>query len=266
MSNNSQKWFLVGSNAFYILPAGTVLYKMLWTNGRKLDRYDGTGLLVLYLFVALIASPSYHCCRSDLSSNNDSDTVSIGNCSTCPRDNTMAWTSLLPGSEMELNFQVSKIVDYLSAMMLTLETLLLVMPLQAKLRQCILVISIIWMVLFLSTGNEMIALLPNLLAMILLLFFWWTVRKVPEKGPFTRNRVWGAAFVCLILAGIFFKIVREPYYVFHSLWHILGAIAAALLLSKLCACYEGIDDKDIDFPKWMDTLFTRPNECNVYDR
>jgi len=260
------KWFLVASNVSYVVPAIVCLYKMRLGARRRLDGYDGGQLMVLFLFVAFFSSWSYHSCRADLNPSSTYD-ADIPPCAVCPSDNTVSWAKGLPGASFPMTYQLSRFVDYFLASFTVFMTLLVVIPLHSKLRQFLLILAMVWIVMFLMTGNEAVALLPSLLALILVVVFWWAVACGADdsQGWFTRNKAWAVATVFMIAAVACFLIVKEPYAITHSLWHIFSALAAAFLLMRTATCYQDIRD-DVKLPEWCRSLFTDPESCKRYDR
>jgi hypothetical protein len=261
-----KKWFVVASNASYVLPAGVCAYKMLKRNGRRMDPYEGTSLIILFLFVAFFASWSYHICRADLGVSNDTDTVNIPPCENCPTNNTMGWTQHLPGSDAAYNYQTARFIDHFMAMFTIVVVLITVVPFHDRIRKLILILTIVWMILFLSTGNESFALVPSVFLTLFLFLFWFTLRYQRENSEkLTRNRSWSLAVVFFALAITCFKISPEPYWLKHGLWHIFGAIATAFLLFKTASCYQDVNLNEIHFPSWLEYVFVKPGYCKQFD-
>ncbi len=267
VTSQQSKYTLCLSNLAYLFPASIVLYKMIRPGDNKLNKADGSSLIILFIFVAIFSSWSYHSCRSDLTSNGKFDknathtTLNFQNtCQTCP-DSTMSFVNSFPGSNEPMSFQLSRFIDHYTAILTLVMVILHTIPLHEKIRKLLLVISLLWMILFLSAGNEAFALVPAILMLIMLLIFWFMIRKNKESGFFTRNKIWALSFVFMIAAFICFKIDSEPYWMNHSQWHIYGSIAAGLLLSKTAICYADINLDQIHIPTTMLNMFTNPYEC-----
>jgi hypothetical protein len=173
----------------------------------------------------------------------------------------MSFVNQLPGANDPMSFQLSRYIDHLTAMFALIMTVLHVIPLHEKIRKLLLVISLLWIILFLSGGNESIALIPSFLLLVLLIVFWFTIRGNKEKGFFTRNKMWALSVVFMVAAVVCFKIVDEPYWIMHSLWHIFSSFSAALLLASSALCFQSINLDQIKFPRAMLALFTNPYEC-----
>lgn len=271
-SPEQHKWVLVLSNLSYLLPAGVVGYKMFKPNGRQMSKQNGTELIALFGFLTFFGSWSYHSCRADLSISSgidineiDPNPAKLPPCDICP-DNTMTWINDTPGASSEkMTYEIARFIDYFVATFTLLMVIIHVVPISEKARKLIVILSMIWMIMFLSGGNETIALLPSLMSVIVLIIFWFRIRNHKEKGFYTRNKVWTSALICFILAVSFLKWNNEPYWLMHSLWHIFGAIGAALLLSRTVGCYQDINENQIDIPKWMQSVFNTPNSCKKYD-
>jgi hypothetical protein len=240
---------------------------MVRPGNNKLNKSDGSSLIILFIFVAIFSSWSYHSCRSDLTAEGKFNksatqaTVNIQNkCQTCP-DSTMSFVNSFPGSNDAMSFELSRFIDHFTAILTLVMVILHTIPLHEKIRKLLLVISLLWMILFLSAGNEAFALVPAILMLIMLLIFWFMIRKNKETGFFTRNKIWSLSFVFMIAAFICFKVESEPYWLNHSLWHCFGSIAAGLLLSKTALCYADINLDQIRIPTPMLNMFTNPYEC-----
>jgi hypothetical protein len=239
-----------------------------------MDKVDGFQLVLLFTFITFFSSWSYHMCRADLSIRAGHDmceashaSSGIADCATCP-DNTMTWIHKLPGgSDNPISFELSRFIDHLLATFGLLMVFIHVVPISEKIRKLIMVISLIWMVLFLSGGNDAIAVLPAFISFILVMVFWFkTSKHNTEKGFYTRNKAWGLSVVSCVLAVVFFKFDTEPYWLKHSLWHILGAVSGALLLTKTAMCYQDVNVKHMDLPAAFLSVFTNPKECEVLDQ
>ena len=265
------KWLLVLSNLSYLMPAGVTAYKMFKPTGRIMNRTDGSELIVLFLFIAFFSSWSYHSCRADVSfesgidvCENKPDVNKLDQCAICPK-NSISWVEDLPGSDGGVSLQIAKFIDHFLALFVLIMVMIHIIPIKEKLRKLIMVISMIWMILFLSANNDVFAGIPVIIATILVLLFWFTLRKQKSKSFYNRNVAWGLAIVCTILAAVFFKWDNEPYWIKHSLWHIMGALGAVFLISKTAGCYQDVDIADVDLPEWMKKIFITPGECSRFD-
>lgn len=259
------KWTLVSSNIAYLIPAMTTLYKMYKA---ELNKQDGSTLVILFAFVALMSSWSYHSCRSDLTEEHIKTDKSayqpgsegIPNCATCP-PTTMTWVNQLPGSADPMTFEVARLLDHLLAIYTLVIVLIHVVPLKEKVRKLVMIVALLWLILFLSGGNEAAALIPAFLALILLIVFWYCIWNNNDKGFFTRNTCWTFAVILMILAGVSFKIMSTPYWFWHSNWHFTSALACAFLISKTAICYQDVDIWKAEFPPAMWNLFSSPEAC-----
>lgn len=266
------KWFLVLSNLSYLLPTGVTFYKMTKKGKGRMNSADGSELIILFLFVTFFSSWSYHTCRGDIAIERGDDPEELDPsipkedlCKECPNQTSMSWACDLPGSGVDTSLQLSKFIDHFLAIFTLFMVLIHVVPISEKVRKLFMIISLVWMVLFLSCGNDIIAAVPVLFASIVLLVFWWTIRKQQKKETMDRNTVWSLSILSSVLAFVFFKFDTEPYWLKHSLWHIMGAVSGALLISKTASCYEGINTDQVDIPHWMQKLFSTPNECDKYN-
>jgi hypothetical protein len=266
-SPDQSRWLLTLTNLSYLLPATVATYKMTKPNGPRMDKSDGTTLVALSLFITFFSSWSYHSCRGELSISSGTDlhqrsssSQHLDSCDVCP-PNTMTWVNNVPGSTEETTFQVSRFIDHLMAIFILIVVFVQVVPMKEKLRKLIIILSLLWMVLFLSSGNTAFASLPLLIVTFLWIIFWFVIRKQKSESFVNRNNTWGLSVVFTALAFSFFRIWDEPYAIHHSLWHIFGAIGGALLLSQTAGCYEDIDTSKLDLPVWMKGIFMSPKEC-----
>uniref|UniRef100_A0A6C0BN46 Uncharacterized protein n=1 Tax=viral metagenome TaxID=1070528 RepID=A0A6C0BN46_9ZZZZ len=236
------KWILVLSNIAYLIPAGVVLYQALKKHGQRMNKFIAAELVTVFVFVAIFTSSSYHMCRGDLAIREDVDPeqmdvqgdADLDPCAACP-DNTVSWIKHIPPSNQEITYQLSKSYDHLFAMFALLIVLVNVIPLKQNFRHLYIVISLLWMGMFLESGNELVSGLPLIVVTVLVFMFWISVRK---NISWRRNVTWTAALVCVIAAFIFYTL--DPYWLMHSLWHIFGALAGALLLAQTAGCYENV--------------------------
>ena len=273
LSSEGHKWFLVLSNLSYLLPAGVTAYKMFKPKGSQMNKHDGAELIILFIFVAFFGSWSYHSCRADLAVSTGvdvcekkADNTKIPPCKVCPKT-TLSWVYELPGSSNErMTYEISRFIDHFAATFTLLMVVIHTIPITEKLRKLIMVVSIIWVIICLSGGNDAFALLPSLMVVIVLLVFWFSLRDQKPKGFYTRNKAWTSALVCTSAALFFFNVHTEPYWLHHSLWHILGATGAAFLISKTAGCYQDIDTTKFEPTEWMKHIFVTPNECKEYQK
>jgi hypothetical protein len=273
LNPEGNKWFLVLTNLSYLLPAGVTAYKMFKPNGRQMNKQDGTELIALFVFLTFFGSWSYHSCRADLSISSGIDicedtanSTKIKPCEVCP-ETSLSWVHELPGSsEEKMTYEISRFIDHFAATFTLLMVVIHVIPISEKLRKLIMIIAMIWMLICLSGGNEGFATIPALLSVMILLLFWFSIRTQKETGMYTRNKAWSLAIISTALALVFFEFQNQPYWLYHSLWHILGAVGAAFLISKTAGCYEDVDTSTVKLSEWMKNIFITPNECKQYDK
>lgn len=261
-SATMHKYVLVCSNVAYLIPAGVVLYKLVKPHGRRIDIFIGVELILVFLFVAVFTSTSYHLCRADLCIKEDIDPEEIkinsdktlNPCLTCS-----SWVKKIPFSSTEVTYSLSKTYDHLFAMFVLLLVIINIIPLRQNFKQLIIIVSLLWMSTFLESGNDVVASLPVILVSILFFIFWLSVRVNISK---IRVITWSLAMVTMVISFILYCL--EPYWLMHSLWHIFGAITGALLLSQTAGCYENVFGK-IVLPKFVKPLFKLQENCKVFD-
>lgn len=240
-----EKWLLVGSNVSYLIPTGVVWYNMM-KKGRRTDAANGAELISVFLFLTFFASWGYHSCRADIEAGKPCSGTLL---------NTIA---ALPGSK-EIKFDITKFIDHLTAILTLILVMINSIPLSDKTRKSILIVSIIWVLLFLSAENDLLAIVPAVLAFLIITIFWFYIRHAQTGN---RNVTWALALIFMFISLLAFQ-VHEPYWLYHSLWHVFGAISAAFLLFNTAACYE--DMEDVELPAWMRAVFTDPCFCTKYD-
>lgn len=243
MERSLNSIILILTNLCYLVPVLVTAFKV-----KKSPRgvlFEEGVILIVFLLITFFTSWSYHECRGDTLRNMNSDIkevssdVHIPPCTRC-KDTTMNWVQYLPWSDDELTFNALKFADYFMAMYALILCILYVLPLKECVKRLFIVTSTLWLVLFLSAGNDRLSLAPLLLLLIMLAVFWYfSAQCVPRYSP--RNVVWGLSLGLFVMACVFFEIDKEPYWLKHSLWHICGAFGLSLLLSKSAARFEDID-------------------------
>lgn len=251
MSEKKHKYLLIFSNLAYLFPVGVVLYQLLKRHGRRMDLYIGIELILVLLFITFFTSSSYHACRSDLSlSTNDPSQekmqIQFDPCLPCTKENNVP-------------FNLSKTFDYFFANFISVLVLINVIPLKQNFRQLYIIISVIWFSFFLLSANYIAAAVPSMVALAIFFTFW-----ILMKSHFSalRNGLWISAQILMVLAYVFFTL--EPYWLFHSFWHICGALAVGLLLMQSCGCFENINGQPI-IPSLLQPIFKPTNFCRKYD-
>lgn len=261
-----QSLLLMFTNLMYLVPALVVAIKAKKEKGTALME-EGVILIVFFL-ITFFCSWSYHQCRGDKLREYEMDLTeqyashNIPACSKCDKT-TLNWLEKLPFSRQKLRFVMLKFIDYFMATFSLIVSLLYILPLRECIKRLILVVTIVWMILFLSVDNDTLTLLPLLFLMTTLLLFWYYSRNACSDKK--RNVVWGLGVITFFVAITFYEFDKEPYWIKHSLWHIFGAISISLFLSKTAVRYENIDiDKFYsNLPKDLKPIFkTVPNVCS----
>jgi hypothetical protein len=229
---------LVLSNTCYLVPALVAFNK---TRRGELDSREASELIAVFLFLAFFASWSYHDCRNKKEK---------GTCT----NNTLSWVTCLPGSDDAVHFNVLRFVDHFTAIFTMILAVTHAVPLKPRFRKTFMVLSTIWMLTMLSAGNHWFAVLPVVVAFTVLGLFWWYVR---QKGR--RNALWALATISFLVGSVLF-VIPEPYWLNHSMWHILSALAAALLLEETANCFQNTGD-DRDIPDHIKYLFRSRQTC-----
>jgi hypothetical protein len=260
------KWILVCSNLAYLVPGSVVIYQLLKRTGRRMNIFIGVELLLVFAFITFFTSSSYHMCRADLSIQENVDPQEkkisgdhkLNPCLTCP-PNTMSWVGHLPFSKTMVKYNISKTFDHLFANFAIFLVMINVIPLKQNFKQLVIIASLIWFCLLLEGGNCCLASFPIICAMALFIIFWIIARKNISGS---RNIAWILAVVFTILALVCYTL--EPYWIMHSLWHVLGAFAGALLLSQTAGCYQNMKGA-VALPQFMKAIFKPADTCKMFD-
>jgi hypothetical protein len=215
---------LVWSNASYVLPAGVALYRTLYTH--SLAPEACAELLPWYLSVAFVFSWSYHACKSELAKSGTIDPCQSGRewsvygpCKTCPP--TGLQYSQVP-------YDRSSTLDRVFANYAVLLSLMHALPLTPLASQLFRTLGLIWVAtsfLISDTYSDELAFLA-LLPLTVMIFVFWIYTWQNQQ----RRMTWAVAM--LLSGGAIAGLYSSSYYFLtHSMWHISGAMAGALILS-----------------------------------
>ena len=257
---NAQKLILITSNLAYLGPVGATCYRAFFAPEQcRMTWTKATQLNLLYIFIAFFSSWSYHMCRAGVTYEDDLSQEAVFHnlpgftCHRCPT-NMMSWTKHVrldgkTGDDMDL--RMARFLDHFFAQLGIFFTIVYVMPLKSEVSTLLLIISLAWSSLFLSTDNDAMSIMPIALLGTLLVLFWYAIRNQSPR----RNIYWGLSFAATFLSLLMFVGVGGPYWVSHSLWHILGAIAGTMLiLGDASPVHRLQKDNRLPF-EWMYDLF-----------
>lgn len=244
VAENYRSTVLLLTNLSYLVPAVVLAFKARRIYG-TVSLEEGI-IMIIFLLITFFTSWSYHQCRGFHAAHSHGDfnqhnvEMPISQCAAC-HNTPMSWLEHMPFSQARLKYFMLKFDDYFMAMFSIVATILYVTPFRECVKRLFLVVTVVWLLLFLSVQNDTLALLPVLAIMALFFLFWYSVYPY-NKDPW-RNYAWGSAVSFLVLAVFFFEIDKEPYWLKHSLWHIMGGLGIAFVLAKSAGRYEDIDHK-----------------------
>lgn len=220
---------LVFSNMSYLLIAFVALYR--W-HARSLTAITALEITVLVLFVTFFSSFTYHSCRVNMAE--DSGTAAITSNDGSPNEfpfNTPCQPRGL--AYVKTTFNESFHQDQVWAVYTALVLALRVIPLNPDLDRLYRTLALlsVTMLLLVTWEYGWIALIIVMVpALLLLIAFIWQSRNTPAFHWKWRALVVG--FALMVGAWSLSSVGTGDWYtVFHSLWHILGGLAGALLLA-----------------------------------
>lgn len=218
-SYENSRDFLIYSNLAYLLPIAVLLYKILYK--KHFPKRVGFELALIYVAV-MYFSINYHICRSEIAKK-DSD---INQYQTELPENNIKQSCEIGGGMV---LDKATLLDHIFAFYAISITMLYLIPLDPYTRHLI-QSSLLIFIIVLQSYNELpyddiITAIPTLLVAIY--FSYYLISSKTKKSNYYF--VLSGALLS-IAAVMLFMLYPEPYWLNHSLWHILGALSGALLL------------------------------------
>jgi hypothetical protein len=239
----SKDVFLVFSNLVYVLPIVMLLVKMYTEQGRGMNKHSGFALVAVFLFITFVSSWSFHGCRTEHIV--DERPHNIPPESKCRHNCPLSHVYRLYGSENETTYQLVTFIDHLMALSAILLVFMQVVPVRPEMRTLLYILSQIWFVTLLATGNEKLTLVPVAGAFVLFLGFWFHAKHgLDPRVRRKRHYSWVAAFLSFMVAFFFFEVHQEPYWINHSLWHIFSSLGATFVIYGASESYQFIHLQD----------------------
>ncbi len=222
-------WLLILSNIAYFIPMIIVFIK---TIQKTVSWPIGVELMLLYAAV-IFFSTDYHWCRGELSKDVDpnelqSDLEDNIKCKECPVG-------------LGMNYQRAWFLDHFFATYVLGITLLVIAKINNRglsdTIRVLLLVVVVGSLSFSSPGKNKankflqgVSVLPLVLIILAFGYYWW----VNKTSIATHHQIFYiTGGMISALAMLFFSIYSQPYWLMHSLWHILGGIAGAFLLIPL---------------------------------
>lgn len=234
--------FLFYSNLGYLLPIGTSIYLLIEFSDNKPSIEHKMSwwylfFLMILTTVTMVNSMFYHNCKKhiDFQKEFEGDNKSR----ICPIGKGMQFTQVY-------------FTDILFSNLSLLGTFLFLLPISITKRIYWFMISILYNIMVLSfrdllttpTTTQSVAALPGLLAGLIYFYmsgryFFGGKTLFTYKTTYELNSVTNYPFVFLIMAiisaivGFFIFMADEtviPYYIGHSIWHILGGLSGCFFL------------------------------------
>jgi hypothetical protein len=214
-SNN----MLIYSNLAYLFPLSVLLYKIVYK--KHFPKFVGFELAMLYCAV-MYFSMTYHMCRSDIANEVGDD---------------VQYESDLPDTQKKqmcpigegMYLDKATLLDHIFAFYALATTILYLIPMKSSARHFIMTAMLLYIIVLRSYNTikyaNIIIAFPTFIAASY--FVYYIIHNHNKRRNFYF--VLGGGVVSLV-AIILFMVFPEPYWLNHSLWHILGAIAGGLLL------------------------------------
>jgi hypothetical protein len=221
-SKAGSRVMLIGSNIAYIAPIVIAVIKYI-----KGDIPFATAVELIVLFIAVIlASSNYHWCHSKFSADyGDKEEVNFlqgDDCYKCPTGNGMTISK-------------ASFLDHFLAMYAIGITVLHMFPIKMEYMIMLRVLLFVF-ILFIQVFSGMKLFFFNAdklsIIPILVLLIFWGFQAFRDKILIQKEHkkfYIGAIIVGMISIGLF-GLLNRPYWLFHSLWHIMGAITSCLII------------------------------------
>ena len=226
--------FIVLSNLSYLLPMLAVIY--MWSVG-KLRADLAIELLILLIGVFLV-SWLYHSCRYQTVKQQDPCQDSphlVNDCIKCSKEGTnLQW--------VDTEITISSFSDRLLAQYVTILVITYILPLKPVVKATIRSVSLILIIILLLSGtNEYVAMIPGF---VVSLFILNPITLINTSYMTTLQNVLVAILSISSLTGLaLYQFPKDKYWLYHSLWHIIGAIACTISILLAGSFYDVPEDK-----------------------
>jgi len=218
-SYSNSKNMLIYSNLAYLFPLIILLYKILYK--KHFSKPIGFELAILYCAVMFFSS-KYHICRSNIAEK-DGDVIQYQ--SDLPESHKKQICPVGEGMYLDK----ATLLDHVFAFYALTATMLYLIPMKSEVRHLIMTIVLIYIIILQSHNkiynDNMITAIPTLI--ITCYFMYYIIHNKTNQSNYYFVVLGG---ILSLIAVILFMAVPEPYWLNHSLWHILGAISGGLLL------------------------------------
>lgn len=213
------------TNLSYLLPVAVIWYKELKQHTDRLVVEDAIALTLIFAFLGLVASWNYHGCRSYIANIQNVDALQVQAlpCQTFERQNCQ---------ESTISFEMTHFIDYFIAYFSFFLAVHAVYPVKSRQFLLTFVFAMLWFLYFLMYNNRVVAGLPCIIIVLRLIWFCLKSKSTSHAKLQMQVCFWSAASLCFLVGAILLEVFSEPYWLHHSVWHILSGISAALFLSS----------------------------------
>lgn len=231
---DSHHQFIVFSNLSYLMPVVASIY--MWWNGR-MPAHLAVELGVLFIGVFMI-SWLYHTCRNGAVESVDpceNDPVVKNPCVKCADEDTaLQWMDTSLASSM---FADSLLATYVAMLCITH-----ILPLRPVIRSFIRsTFLIVVMIMLLKGVEDYIAVLPGI---IISVFIFNPISLMNSEYMTISERILVAVLsISSLIALLLFLLPKDNYWLYHSMWHIVGAVASTVAILLSGSFYDIPDDK-----------------------
>lgn len=233
-----EEW-LVLSNLAFLMPTMACLWR--YKEG-TLTGANTMELVPVLLFVTFFSSWNYHACRSNLA-----DEGKIDMCENQPAldENTAAFSKTCPRKDymyLNMDYNEARIFDVLFAVYATFLVTLQSVPLKTGWKSSSHVLGLLWITASLLLLDdhiigETVSMMIVLFALLLILIFWYQSAHYQLKD-YKRRNIWWSLGLLFSAGSIGFQRAPDQYWLFHSLWHIMGSLAGTSFIMG------GVDQTD----------------------
>lgn len=206
------------SNLAYILPVIVVMLQF--------HKYANIHILILFMFILLCSSTSYHMCRGECNNFPNHRGTSI-----CPDETPICRLRCKRSTLFEL-----RDMDYTVAIMSMTIVFVTILPLKRWIKIAYILLMVVWLILNIDStsaySSDKIILLTLPLIPITVLICTLPLVFKRDTASQRRRWIWTLSIFMFLIAGLcFLNLIHESYSVNHSLWHVFSAISVAIIIS-----------------------------------
>jgi hypothetical protein len=189
--------------------------------------------IILLLSGVMLVSWIFHSCRTHVTSKTDScqnNTTVPSDCELCPKSNVNL-------NMINTNIKTSGFADHLLSQFAVILVITYILPLKYPIKATIRAVSLIAIILLLlADANEYVQFIPS----FVLTVFIFNPLTLINTSYINREQMVGTVMLSVfsIAAFLLFVIPKNKYWLYHSLWHIFGAISATFAILLATSFYD----------------------------